>query len=260
MQTIARVLLPVLVLLLLVSSASAMTVAPDLVLIELNLNWTTIPWLPGGVTVSGSNLWQNGVGYPQGLAWDDPRLMLPSIPNWERWAVNGSTGGYFDLGWYGGPWFGGINLEAPLTGGRAPDRSFLFPAGYQHFVIGFGGPVLLPGDYAIDHAYFVNESGPFSTYGTWFADSGFIHVTAVPEPTMLLLLIGVGLVGLRRVMNRRARTVMAGRRGLVLLAWYFAVVGGTIGPFDALFDCEGVRVQYRADTRGWTSKCWETQK
>ena len=49
-------------------------------------------------------------------------------------------------------------------------------------------------------------------------------------------------------------------KGLVLLAWYFAVVGGTIGPFDSLFDCEGVRVQYRADTRGWTSKCWETQK
>jgi hypothetical protein len=53
---------------------------------------------------------------------------------------------------------------------------------------------------------------------------------------------------------------MAPRRGLILLAWYFAVVGGTIGPFDSLADCEGVRLLYRADTRGWTSKCWETQK
>jgi len=50
---------------------------------------------------------------------------------------------------------------------------------------------------------------------------------------------------------------MAPRRGLVLLAWYFAVVGGTVGPFDSL---AGVRVLYHADTRGWTSKCWETQK
>jgi hypothetical protein len=49
-------------------------------------------------------------------------------------------------------------------------------------------------------------------------------------------------------------------KGLVLLAWYFAVVGGTVGPFDSLADCEGVRVLYHADTRGWTSKCWETQK
>ena len=49
-------------------------------------------------------------------------------------------------------------------------------------------------------------------------------------------------------------------KGLVLLAWYFAVVGGTIGPFDSLFDCEGGRVQYQQGPGGWTSKCWETQK
>jgi len=83
---------------------------------------------------------------------------------------------------------------------------------------------------------------------------------AVPEPPTLWLMLAALTVC---AACRKARGAGEGGRsmkGLVLLAWYFAVVGGTIGPFDALFDCDGVRVQYRADTRGWTSKCWETQK
>jgi hypothetical protein len=49
----------------------------------------------------------------------------------------------------------------------------------------------------------------------------------------------------------------------VLLAWFFAVPGGTIGPFDTLADCEGIKVAYRAGVvtarpgSEWTSNCWE---
>jgi len=52
----------------------------------------------------------------------------------------------------------------------------------------------------------------------------------------------------------------------VLLAWYFAVVGGTIGPFDSLADCNDWRLQYKAGALddgqrvGWTSKCWEATR
>jgi hypothetical protein len=49
-------------------------------------------------------------------------------------------------------------------------------------------------------------------------------------------------------------------RAAILLAWYFAVVGGTIGPFDSLFDCEGGRVEYHNHASLWTSaKCWEAK-
>ena len=57
------------------------------------------------------------------------------------------------------------------------------------------------------------------------------------------------------------KTVIDGSgRAAGLLAWYFAVLGGTVGPFDSLFDCEGARVEYRAGAKGWTSeKCWEAR-
>jgi hypothetical protein len=49
-------------------------------------------------------------------------------------------------------------------------------------------------------------------------------------------------------------------RAAVLLAWYFAVVGGTVGPFDSLSDCEAARGEYRGGAKGWTSqKCWEAR-
>jgi hypothetical protein len=49
----------------------------------------------------------------------------------------------------------------------------------------------------------------------------------------------------------------------VLLAWFFAVPGGTVGPFDTLAACDEMRVVYRAGVvtarpgSEWTSKCWE---
>jgi hypothetical protein len=53
------------------------------------------------------------------------------------------------------------------------------------------------------------------------------------------------------------------RRAMVLFAWYFAVYGGTVGPFDSLADCEATRGDYRATgptgPSPWTSRCWEAR-
>jgi hypothetical protein len=184
-----RLVVSVLTIILLAPLASATTVAPDLLLIEINLNWT-IPWLSGPVNVSGSNLWQNGVGYVPPIARSN-----------ERWIVTGTglvSGAYIDIGFFG--WEPSlpllINLEAFLNGLTG------VTGGFQHFVMYFGeSSVLLPGDYPIDRAHFLNESGPLSTYGTWFAESGYQRVSAVQEPAMSLLMVMglvVGAVLLRR--------------------------------------------------------------
>ena len=45
------------------SFASATTDAPDLLRIDVNFQWTNIPFLATPLTVSGSNVWQPTVGY-----------------------------------------------------------------------------------------------------------------------------------------------------------------------------------------------------
>jgi exosortase/archaeosortase family protein len=168
------ILLPIaLAQLLIASVAQATMVAPDLVRVEVNLTWSHIPWLSGPVNVSGSNLWQSGVGYV-----DAQGLVRPS------YVVTGTgfpSAAYFDIGWNPAFPLSGINLEAAIPGGVGPDGS-RFPGGFQHFTSPLSEA---PGNYPIDQSRFINESGPLSTYGTFFADSGSVQVIAVPELVIL---------------------------------------------------------------------------
>jgi hypothetical protein len=52
----------------------------------------------------------------------------------------------------------------------------------------------------------------------------------------------------------------------VLLSFWFAVVGGTIGPFDTAEDCRRGQVIYKAGAPDqlrmvpWVGECWETKR
>lgn len=45
------------------------------------------------------------------------------------------------------------------------------------------------------------------------------------------------------------------RKTIVLLAWYFAITGGTIGPFDNESKCNEIRELF-ARSPGVRSTCW----
>src|SRR5262245_25611080 len=116
MMAYRLILLPVLLAVLLVAPvAQATTDAPDLVRVEVNLTWNTIPGLAGPVNVSGSNAWQTGVGYvdAQGLV----------RPNYVVTGTGFPSAGYFDIGWSPTSPLSGINLEGGIPGGVGPDGS-----------------------------------------------------------------------------------------------------------------------------------------
>ena len=119
-------LLALLALILFPSVASATSDAPDLLRIDVNFTWSGIPFLPGPVTVSGSNVYQHGIGYI------DTQGVL-TRPNYVVAGTGVSSRSYVDIGW--SPTHLGINLEAGLPGGVGPDGA-RFPSGYQHFTAG----------------------------------------------------------------------------------------------------------------------------
>ena len=84
-------LLPLLALLLLASSASAQDI-PALVLIDIDLHWT-VPFYGGPVSLSGVQEWQNGVGYT------DPNGGL--LEQSARWHITGvdCIGGSANCAW-----------------------------------------------------------------------------------------------------------------------------------------------------------------
>lgn len=159
-------LLALLALILFPSVASATSDAPDLLRIDVNFTWSGIPFLPGPVTVSGSNVYQHGIGYI------DTQGVL-TRPNYVVADTGVSSRSYVDIGW--SPTHLGINLEAGIPGGVGPDGA-RFPSGYQHFTAGVSET---PGTYT--GASFQNESGPLSTYGIFAADRGSVRVVGVPE-------------------------------------------------------------------------------
>ena len=163
-------LLALLALILFPSVASATSDAPDLLRIDVNFTWSGIPFLPGPVTVSGSNVYQHGIGYI------DTQGVL-TRPNYVVADTGVSSRSYVDIGW--SPTHLGINLEAGIPGGVGPDGA-RFPSGYQHFTAGVSET---PGTYT--GASFQNESGPLSTYGIFAADSGSVRVVGVPELAIL---------------------------------------------------------------------------
>jgi exosortase/archaeosortase family protein len=169
MQTI-RAILPVLALLLLASSASAQDM-PDIVLVEVNLTWA-IPGLPD-VQVTGSNLWQNGVGYVEN------RNLT------TQWTVTGGEPGglgYANVGMFFEPKFF-LRLEAlfPPIPGR--------PAGGEVDIFVPFGPItptdrLLPGDYAISQSRY-SDQVPLGRMDSFSPPSGYQRVVAVPELAIL---------------------------------------------------------------------------
>jgi exosortase/archaeosortase family protein len=149
-------------LLLLPMLAEATT--PDLLLINLNFTWTGIPFLPGPLTVSGSNVWQPTVGYIDAAG----QLTRPN------YVITGSpAGGWTDIGWSPPSPLRAIVLEGIVPGPSGVTGGFQF--------IGIRVSET-PGTYT--GASFQNISGPISTYGV-FAGSGSAVVVAVPELSIL---------------------------------------------------------------------------
>ena len=179
MWSIARAVLAVLLVVLLAPPASA-----DIVQVDVDLQWT-VPYLTTPVRFTGSELWENGVGY-----------VVPKIST-QRWEITGTgcpTCVYFDL----------------LTLGSPPPPNFLITVEaftpsheYRYFFIPFGDlptVVLDPGDYDISWSFF--QDG-FSGTNVFFATEGYQRVSAVSVPELgSLLLLAVGLVclaGARRL-------------------------------------------------------------
>jgi len=186
--TIARAVLIVLLIVLLAPLASA-----DTVQVDIDLQWT-VPYLPTTVRFTGSELWENGVGY-----------VVPKIST-QRWQVTGTgcpTCAYTDflsLGFPPPPYFL-LTVETFLP---PPPAVRL-----QHFFISVNDndylPMLavIPGDYDISRSIFHDESvylGGNTPENTFFASQGYVRVSAVPELGSLLLLAValVCLVGARR--------------------------------------------------------------
>jgi exosortase/archaeosortase family protein len=153
MRTFVGVLVPVLVLLM-ASSASAQDMS-DLVLITVDLHWTVPVY--DAVSLSGSEKWQNGVGYTDTTKRDS-----------ERWHVTGT----------GLPSFGWTNFVFPPQFGLVLDLDL--PHDELEIRVPLKGqlinPVVRPGDYSISDSVFVQ-----SNFGRSFAESGHISVLRVPE-------------------------------------------------------------------------------
>jgi len=191
MWTIARAVLIVLLIVLLAPLASA-----DTVKIDIDLQWT-VPSLPTPVRFTGSELWENGVGY-----------VVPKN-SYERWHVTGTETithqTFHDLFTllFGAPppnalppyfWLDVETFDLSVTG-------FLiaFNDDYSHI------PVLLPGDYDISRSIFRDGSRPVGE-NIFFPTEGYQRVSAVSVPELgSLLLLAVGLVCL--VGARRLRRV-----------------------------------------------------
>ncbi len=128
MWTIARAVLAVLLIVLPAPLASA-----DIVQVDIDLQWT-VPYLPTPVRFTGSELWENGVGY-----------VVPKL-SFQRWEVTGT------------------GCPACVYVDLSPSPNFLIwvetttpDHGHQTFVIPFGDPspvVLVPGDYDISRSSF----------------------------------------------------------------------------------------------------------
>jgi len=179
MRPIARVILPVLALLLMASSASAQDM-PDIVRIDIDLHWTVPVY--GAIRLFGSNEWQNGVGYT------DPNVARSgSSTAAGPWHVTGQFSPCFTCVWVNFP---GLN---PANAGQFVldlEQSQLH--GIPHFIVAIDGhvvnPVMLPGEYDIGGASFgdpgIAHNEDFSTK-LFFAESGHISVVAVPELALL---------------------------------------------------------------------------
>jgi exosortase/archaeosortase family protein len=176
MQTI-RAILPVLMLLLLASGASAQDI-PDLVLIDVDLHWTVPVY--GDVRLFGTNEWQNGVGYTNPNIARSGSSFEPVGP----WHVTGQFSPCSVCVWTNFP---GLN---PANDGQfVLDLEQAQLHGEPHFIVPIGGqsvsPVLLPGDYAIGGATFGDPAIGCCPVTSFFAESGHISVTAVPELSIL---------------------------------------------------------------------------
>ena len=203
MRTIARVF-PVLAILLLASSASAQDV-PDLVLIDVDLHWTVPVY--GAISLSGSQEWQNGVGYTDTTK--SPSGSGTGGPN-DRWHITGVPSGF----WVNFPALGPAN-----AGQFVLDLESSQLHGIPHFSVTFDGqlihPVLLPGDYAIGGAAFGDPgiaSNPDFSTKAFFAESGHISVIATPELKLLRRLMPKHLYG-------REFAALANPRLQLLSAW-----------------------------------------
>jgi exosortase/archaeosortase family protein len=147
------------------SFASATTDAPDLLRIDVNFQWTNIPFLATPLTVSGSNVWQPTVGYVDAAG----QLTRPN------YVITGSPAiGWTDIGWAPQVPLRAISLEGIVPGPTGVTGGFQF----------IGIPLSeTPGTYT--NASFENDAGPISTFGIFAASSGAASVVAVPELAIL---------------------------------------------------------------------------
>jgi exosortase/archaeosortase family protein len=211
MRTFVGVLLPVLVLLLMASSASAQDM-PDLVLIDIDLQWT-VPGLPTPVRLTGSELWRNGVGY------------VANKSTMDRWHVTGTD--CTDCSW--------ANFAQTLV----PPGTFVLEleqadfAGFRRITVPFDGhsavQELIPGEYGITGARFDNDLKPgFSVPGLYFADGGHQTVVAVPELAVLRTLTKhIGGRRLNAAVNPTLQRVTAwGATAILQALWIPAVQRG----------------------------------
>jgi exosortase/archaeosortase family protein len=172
MWLLFRVILPALVVFLLTPVASANTDAPDIVRIDVDLTWNvpSLPsFFPGPVRLSGSELWQNGVGY------------YVEKPSSTRWHVEGACNGcgFIDQGQL---------IAIPLAktfvialeSSVLPSQSFNGQRGEYEFGVSFGPNdlTLQPGDYPIS-AFFAPDGPSLSP------DGGYQRIVNVPEPKVL---------------------------------------------------------------------------
>src|SRR5437899_2432380 len=123
----------------LASITGALATEPEPVVVDVDLHWTVLVY--GAISLSGSQEWQNGVGYTDTTK--SPSGSGTGGPN-DRWHITGVPSGF----WVNFPALGPAN-----AGQFVLDLESSQLHGIPHFSVTFDGqlihPVLLPGDYAI---------------------------------------------------------------------------------------------------------------